>query len=254
MEKTREVLADAEHIVVFSGAGISKESGLSTYREPLEGLWEKWDPQELATVEAMYYNPELVWTWMMHQAVTMRQATPNPAHEAVAEMQRRLHDVRVITQNVDDLHERGGATVLSHLHGQIATFRCHDCQRPSPFSLEQILAQQQITQAPTDPERLAQPLECEICTGYLRPDVVMFGEVLPQQDFTDALTAMQQADAVISVGTSSVVQPAASLPLAASRATLIEINPAPTELSEMADIILRAPAAEVMPQLVPARD
>lgn len=242
----------ARRVAVFSGAGISAESGVPTFREVQTGLWERFSAQDLATPEAFENDPALVHTWYRWRAGLIQQVAPNPGHRALAAWQQRLREaggsLSICTQNVDDLHERAGAEVLAHLHGSITAHRCAECEAPAelPDSRYDGAA------APSEPE---DPPLCQICgEGLIRPGVVWFGEPLPMAAFDAAAEAMRAADLILVVGTSGLVQPAASLPLLGmERGTaLIEINPEPTELSDAMHHRLRGPAGELLPVLVEA--
>ncbi|MCH8562087.1 NAD-dependent protein deacylase [Nesterenkonia sp. YGD6] len=242
----------ARHVAVFSGAGISAESGVPTFREVQTGLWERFSAQDLATPEAFESDPALVHTWYRWRAALIRQVSPNPGHQALAQWQRQLGGaggrLSIATQNVDDLHERAGAEVLAHLHGSITAHRCAECDAPAELAAPQYDG----AAAPAEP---VDPPLCEVCEqGLIRPGVVWFGEPLPMEAFDAAADAMRAADLILVVGTSGLVQPAASLPLLGmERGTpLIEINPEPTELSDAMHHRLRGPAGTLLPVLVQA--
>lgn len=247
-----ELTLRAHRVAVLTGAGISAESGVPTFREVQTGLWERFSAEDLATVEAFENDPALVWTWYRWRQSLILNVKPNPGHTALAEWQQRLAgrggELSIVTQNVDDLHERAGAEVLGHLHGSIFSHHCIEC------AAEAQLADPQYDgfESPPHPEV---PPVCEACgQGRLRPGVVWFGEMLPMDAFDAASAAIRAADLVLVVGTSSVVQPAASLPLLAlERGTpLVEVNPEPTELTELMDYSLRGPAGALVPKLMKA--
>ena len=249
-EDVLALVREARRVAVFSGAGISAESGVPTFREVQTGLWERFSAQDLATPEAFENDPALVHTWYRWRAALIQQVEPNPGHQALARWQRRLGHVggslEIATQNVDDLHERAGAEVLAHLHGSITAHRCATCDAPTdlPPSTYDGAA------APAEP---SDPPLCQFCEeGFIRPGVVWFGEALPMAAFDAAADAMRAADLILVVGTSGLVQPAASLPLLGmERGTpLIEINPEPTELSDAVHHRLRGPAGVLLPALV----
>jgi len=251
-EEVVTLAREARRVAVFSGAGVSAESGVPTFREVQQGLWERFSAQDLATPEAFENDPALVHTWYRWRASLIAAVTPNPGHLALAQWQRSLRDrggsLNIATQNVDDLHERAGAEVLAHLHGRIAAHHCHECGAPTELPP----AHYDGAAPPAQPE---DPPLCEVCEeGLIRPSVVWFGESLPVEDFEATAAAMQGADLILVVGTSGLVQPAASLPLLGmERGTpLIEINPEPTELSDAMHFRLRGPAGEVLPALVEA--
>lgn len=243
-----EVLAlarGARRVCVLTGAGMSAESGVPTFRDVQVGLWERFEPAELATPEAWAEDPWQVWAWYAWRADLVRRAQPNAGHRALAQWQR--HDgveVSIVTQNVDDLHERGGAQVLAHLHGSLFALRCAECGRPSDADY------------PSVPEPVAhlEPPTCAHCEGAVRPGVVWFGEALPQEEFVAGVEAAREADLVVVIGTSGLVHPAAVIPhLAGARGVpVLEINPAESALSEAADLHWSATAAVALPLLVEA--
>lgn len=253
-EQAAEYVAGAQDVVVLSGAGMSAESGVPTFRDAQTGLWERFVPEQLATEEAFRANPSLVWTWYVWRWMLVNAVQPNAGHTAVGSWQERLAstggNLAVATQNVDDLHERGGAHNVLHLHGSLQAFRCLDCHRPAVFdpTTTGITQDQHFT-----PDTLVDPVPCHHCAaGVLRPGVVWFGEMLPEESFSGAISALQQADLVVVVGSSGLVQPAASLPSIGrdAGAKIIEINPVATELSQQADVYLASTAAVALPQLV----
>lgn len=234
-------LAQAEHVAVLTGAGISAESGIPTFRDP-DGLWEKFDPQELANVEAFLDNPELVQGWYRHRRQLVEEAEPNAAHLALAELEAIVPNVWVITQNVDDLHNRAGSSTVVELHGNITRNYCMNCERDA--SAETVDAAIQD----------GAPAQCTKCSGLIRPDVVWFGERLPPDAMEEADAATGRADVFLSVGTSAVVYPAARLPVAAGEqgAYVAEVNPDTTGVTGEVDESIRGPAGEVLPDLVDA--
>lgn len=226
-------------MTVFSGAGISAESGVPTFRDVETGLWAKVDPYEISSVEGWMSHPERVWAWYLWRHHLMRAVGPNDAHRAVAAWEDHA-DVHVVTQNVDNLHERAGSHHVHHLHGSLFEFHCDQCQS------------EYLGEVPVMPEPVeaVEPPRCG-CGGLVRPNVVWFGEALPAAAWQHSVDAVTNADVVITVGTSSVVYPAAGLPeLAAARGTpVIEINPEATPLSRIATVSLRESAATALPGL-----
>lgn len=252
----RGMLQDAQRIAVLTGAGMSAESGVPTFRDAQTGLWEKYSPEQLATPEAMSNRPDLVWSWILHQARVMRSVHPHEGHLVLGTWQKQLQAVGgafdIITQNIDDLHERANADVLAHLHGTTFTFRCFECEAPSEYEIDNPTDEQLAARPDLDELVLEEPPECGSCShGFLRPDIVLFGEMLPRQAMDDALDAVRAADVAIVVGTSNIVQPAASLPIAAAAAgaAVIEINPNATPLSEDADVYIEGTARTILPEL-----
>eukprot|EP01013_Petalomonas_cantuscygni_P030215 TRINITY_DN56156_c0_g1_i1.p1 TRINITY_DN56156_c0_g1~~TRINITY_DN56156_c0_g1_i1.p1 ORF type:complete len:284 (-),score=11.62 TRINITY_DN56156_c0_g1_i1:327-1178(-) len=269
-------LRSARSIAVITGAGISAESGLSTFRAPQTGLWSRYSPQELATSQAFLRDPILVNSWYSWRRRAALSATPNAGHRALVEMERHmLRQAKsaslsppvapfcLITQNVDRLHHRAGhQTMPIELHGEIIHIRCfRNCGHP-PVSTPSGSPPPDVASAPTtnpeDGDVMGVPQEdvplCEKCGGPMRPNVVWFGEGLPRGALEAAENAAAQCDVFFSVGTSSVVQPAALLAESAlSRgAVVVEINPEATPLTPNATFVLAGPAADVLPAVVAA--
>ena len=254
IQQAADLVATARSVAVLSGAGMSAESGIPTFRDAQTGMWERFVPEQLATESAFRANPALVWTWYMWRWHLVNSVMPNAGHNAIGHWQQHLAanhgTLTVATQNVDDLHERGGATDVLHLHGSLGAFRCIDCHRAAAFSpgVLDYKPRQNF-----DDENLWTPVACQHCaTGVLRPAVVWFGEALPQETFQKAIDQLRTAELVVVIGSSGLVQPAASLPLIGRDAgcMLIEINPSPTELSRSADVHLASTAAVALPLLV----
>jgi NAD-dependent deacetylase len=232
-EKLRELLAADLPVAVLTGAGVSAESGVPTFRGD-EGLWKKFKPEELANVDAFLANPDLVWNWYQYRREIIGKVEPNQGHFSLARMEERLSDFTLITQNVDDLHRRAGSRNILELHGNIVRNKCIKCSRQY--------------ETLTDSEEVP---ECE-CGGLIRPDVVWFGEMLPQDVIHQAYLAAENASVFLSIGTSALVQPAASLPVMAKNrgAYLVEINVEPTVLSSHADEFLQGKSGEVLPVII----
>ncbi|MCQ4310378.1 NAD-dependent deacylase [Pseudomonas stutzeri] len=239
-----EALRSADHVVVFTGAGVSAESGIPTFRDSLTGLWERFDATSLATTEAFQTDPELVWGWYEWRRMKVLLAQPNPAHRAIAELALHVPRLTLITQNVDDLHERAGSTNVIHLHGSLHQPRCCKCGE-SP---------NQPLGMPNEPEggRRVQPPPCTTCDGLLRPGVVWFGESLPAGALNAAFEAAETCDLLISVGTSGMVYPAAEVPGLAWRAgaVVVHVNPLPQTNQREREYTLAGPAGEQLPVLV----
>lgn len=232
-----EALRNARAIAVLTGAGLSAESGIPTFREAQTGLWARYRAEDLATPEAFERNPELVWDWYEMRREGVRAAQPNAGHVALAVLQSRAATCTLITQNVDGLQQRAGGRLVLELHGNILRNICFD----DGCVVDAVLAEQR-------------PPRCPQCGGMVRPDVVWFGEELPADVLTHAFRAAQECDLFMSIGTSALVHPAAQLPLSAleNGATLIEINRDPTPLSTKAHYSVRALAGEFLPRLVQA--
>jgi NAD-dependent deacetylase len=237
------LLAQARRVVIFTGAGVSAESGIPTFRDSLTGLWQRFDAASLATPEAFSADPALVWGWYEWRRSAVGRARPNPAHVAVAAIEARLPGTVVITQNVDDLHERAGSAEPIHLHGSLFAPRCSTCGRPAQPTGP--------ADEPADGRRLPPP-RCTTCTGLVRPGVVWFGESLPEAALRRAAEAAASCDLLLTIGTSGLVYPAAELPHTAARAgaTILQINPKPTPLDEIATRNLHGPAAHLLPEIV----
>ncbi|ADU10539.1 Silent information regulator protein Sir2 [Micromonospora sp. L5] len=256
------LLAAARRPVVFTGAGMSAESGVPTFRDAQTGLWQRYDPQELATPAAFRADPALVWGWYEARRHGVRRALPNPGHRAVAAIAARLPDIVVITQNVDDLHERGGVPAPVRLHGSLFAPRCSACARPA--SIPEDAAAPGDDAPPGNaaaPDGMPEPHDgpltppaCGGCGAPVRPGVVWFGEALPSAALDAAVEAASGCDLLLTVGTSALVHPAAEIPLVAARlgAPVVQVNPVPTPLDAICAVNLRGPAGEVLPALVRA--
>jgi NAD-dependent deacetylase len=231
-----EALRSAERVVVLTGAGISAESGVPTFREAQTGLWQQYDPRELATPQAFARNPRLVWEWYQWRRQLIDQAKPNAAHYALVDLEQHIPQFLLITQNIDGFHWAAGSRDMVEIHGNIARTKCFD---------EGVLVD-------TWHDTGEIPPRCYHCGGQLRPDVVWFGEGIPEHALHPALAACATAELFLSIGTSAVVAPAASFPLIAKRngAKVVEINPDQTSVSMMADWSLRGKAGEFLPMLV----
>jgi NAD-dependent deacetylase len=233
-----ERLRNARHVVVFSGAGVSAESGVPTFRDALTGLWAMYRAEDLATPSAFRADPKLVWDWYAWRREKVRQVSPNPAHHAIATMGDCVPKLTLVTQNVDGLHQRAGSSSVIELHGNISRVKC--------------IGQGHLAEDWDDSEE--QPPKCAVCGSLLRPDVVWFHESLPAGAFELANTAARDCDVFFSVGTSMLVYPAAELPYIAEEvgATIIQINPNMTSLNGVAHYNLTGKAGEILPALVQA--
>ncbi len=228
-------LKKAACVAVLTGAGISAESGLRTFREAQDGYWSQYRPEDLATPRAFTRDPKLVWDWYAMRRKKVAEATPNAGHFALVEMEKRIPNFTLITQNVDGYHRQAGSKNVLELHGNIQQVRCFDgCGVVDEW------------------EENEEVPRCEKCNAYLRPDVVWFGESLPLDALHLALDAANQCQVFFSIGTSGLVQPAASLAYNAhqSGAVLVEVNLDPTPLSHHVDFPLHGKSGEILPQLV----
>lgn len=227
-------------MTLLSGAGMSAESGVPTFRDVETGLWANVDPYEISSSDGWQRHPERVWAWYLWRHYMMGAVDPNPGHVAVAAWEDYA-EVHVVTQNVDNLHERAGSNRVYHLHGSLFEFRCDRCGTPYTDELP----------AMPEPVEVIDPPRCS-CGGLIRPNVVWFGEGLPDDAWDLSVRAVAKADVVIVVGTSSVVYPAAGLPEAAlaNGVPVIEVNPQPTPLSAAATAVIRETSATALPQLL----
>lgn len=242
--RAADLLTGARRLVVFTGAGMSQESGVPTFRDAQSGLWASFNPAELATPEAFRRNPARVFGWYLWRARLVRTVEPHTGYAALVQLSAGFESYVVVTQNVDGLHQRAGSSDVIELHGRLDAFRCFD--RDHPFDASRLAALESLPEGDVDP-----PL-CPECGSPIRPGVVWFGEMLPPDDVARANDAVTQCDALLVVGTSGLVYPAAELPwLALERgATLIEVNPTPTPFSRRAHVSWRSTAATALPLLV----
>ena len=227
-------------ITVLSGAGISAESGVPTFRDDKNGLWAKFDPYELSSTHGWAQRPDHVWAWYLWRHHLVGRVEPNDGHRAVAAWQDHA-EVTVVTQNVDNLHERAGSGPVHHLHGSLFEFRCARCDLSYTDELPEM----------EEPALEKAPPLC-VCGGLIRPGVVWFGESLPDEAWQRSVEAVATADVLVVVGTSGIVYPAAGLPdLALSRgAIVVEVNPEPTPLSDSATVTVRDTATRALPGLL----
>lgn len=232
-------LAQATSVMALTGAGISAESGVPTFRDP-GGLWEAFSPEELANVDAFLNNPKLVQSWYAHRQAVIAEVEPNPGHYALAALGELIDDFTVITQNVDGLHQQAGSAHVAELHGNIRRAYCIDCEAPAPEGA--------LTPAADTIAR------CPTCGGLLRPDVVWFGEMLPRAEVQRAEQATQRADVCLSIGTSALVYPAAAIPqqARATGAYVAEVNIEPSAIADQIDETVIGKAGAVLPALVDA--
>lgn len=235
LHTVQEWIRNARRVAVLTGAGISAESGIAVFRGP-GGLWRKHKPETLATLEAFARDPQLVWEWYDWRRSRVAKAEPNPGHYALANFEKTAADFALITQNVDGLHDRAGSKRVLKLHGDLWELRCLSCG--------------QETENHDVPVKQLPP-HCS-CGGMLRPGVVWFGEALPAIVLEEAVEISSKADLFLVVGTSAVVQPAASLPMLARQrgGKVVEVNVEETPLSPHVDATLRGPSGNILPQLL----
>jgi NAD-dependent deacetylase len=226
----------AQHVAVLTGAGVSAESGIPTFRDAQTGLWAQYRPEDLATPEAFERNPKLVWDWYAWRRELVEQSRPNPAHYALAQLQQRVPRFTLITQNVDGFHQLAGNTGVIELHGNLARVKC---------AREDTVIDHWEATSETPPR-------CPNCGAYLRPDVVWFGEVLPRAALDAAAQAAITCDVFFSIGTSGLVEPAASLARMALQrgAKVVEVNATITPLTISATFMLRGTSGEILPELI----
>jgi NAD-dependent deacetylase len=228
----------AQRITVLTGAGISAESGLPTFRDKLTGLWAQYRPEDLSTPDAFRRDPRLVWEWFANHREAMAKAQPNPAHYALVRMEQQIPTFTLLTQNIDGLHQRAGSRNVVELHGNIGRTKCFEANHV----------------VDTWPETDDVPPRCLQCGSYLRPDVVWFGEILPPAALQTATMAAKQCDLFLSIGTSGIVEPAASLAYRAlsSGATVVLINLDVINDSSRWLYKINGPAGQILPALVQA--
>lgn len=237
-ESLLDALREARRVAVLTGAGVSAESDVPTFRDAQTGLWASFKPEDLATPEAFLRNPQRVWEWYEWRRQRIHTVVPNAGHLALVEIERRVPHFTLITQNVDGLHQRAGSRDVIELHGNITRTKCFD---------EGVVVDRW-------PETTAVPPHCPRCGGMLRPDVVWFGEMLPPKAIAQAEEAAAACDLFLCVGTSTAVYPAADLPFAALRAgaTVVEVNLNETSLTNEATFVLCGPSGKMLPALVRA--
>jgi len=246
LSRVAEMVSGAKNILVLTGAGMSAESGVPTFREAQTGLWEKYDPQQLATPEAFERNPSRVFGWYHKRLSMVRAAQPHRGYRALVRVvELVLGKTKIVTQNVDGLHRRSGSEGVIELHGSLDAFRCtggsHDFPSDEVLSL--------IPDAVTGN---LDPPKCRICTSPVRPGVVWFNEMLPEAALREAWRTAEAADLALVIGTSALVHPAAGLPSVAARrgGSIVEINPERTPVSSIADVVWNSTAGEALSSLV----
>jgi NAD-dependent deacetylase len=234
--RLERLLETAQSIAILTGAGVSAESGVPTFRDP-GGLWSQFRPEELANVDAFIRNPQLVWEWYQYRRRVISEVAPNPGHFALAEMQTLLPDCTLVTQNVDNLHQRAGSGDVVELHGSIARNFCLDCRRDA---------------GPLDIAEGGAVPSCTSCGGMIRPGVVWFGEMLPNEQLRRASDAAARCQLFLTIGTSGEVYPAAQLPGLAREhgAYVVEINPRPSSIAHRMHECIEGPSGIVLPAMV----
>ena len=234
-DEVLEALGNARHVLVLTGSGVSAESGVPTFREAQTGLWENFDPHQLATPEAFLQDPALVWRWYRWRRELVAKASPNPGHFALATLESLVPELTLVTQNVDGLHQRAGSAAVTEYHGNLFETRCFS--GPCPQS-----GAEPADEIPT----------CPLCGGLLRPGVVWFGEAIPAAAMLTAQQAAEDCDVFLSIGTSSLVWPAAGLGESARNAgaTVVEINLDTTPMSSRSHHVLQGKSGELLPELV----
>ena len=259
LAEVREKLGRAGSIVILTGAGVSAESGVPTFRDAQTGFWARMSPEELATPDAFRRDPGLVWRWYRERIRGVMACRANAAHRAIAQLLVDRPEATLVTQNVDGLHQlaleacldeadAGAAAGIRErilpLHGNLLSCRCTSCTHREPAPT--------VAEAGAWTDEAAPLPRCARCGAPGRPDVVWFGEMLPEETLTRAFEAADEAEFCLVVGTSAVVHPAASIPLATLRSggQVVEVNPERTPLSDSARWCLRGPAAEIVPELI----
>lgn len=233
LKKAAKIIGQSNHLIALTGAGISKESNVPTFRGT-DGLWKQYDAMQLATPAAFKANPKLVWEWYSWRQGIISECSPNPAHQILAQWEKEGFLKSIITQNVDGLHRRAGSLSLHEVHGNLWKMKCTYCQYHGQL----------------DTPALGVPT-CPLCNNHLRPDVIWFGENLNQEIMLEVYKQLDEADVCIVIGTSALVQPAASFPLLVQRhgGTIIEVNVEETPLTPIATIHLNGRAGYLLPQL-----
>jgi NAD-dependent deacetylase len=241
LEQAAAILRSAKYAIAVTGAGASVESGIPSFRGN-SGLWVKYPPEEYATIDGFMNDPDKVWRLWYELGYMMKDCRPNPGHTALAELESMGLLAGIITQNIDNLHQEAGSREVVEYHGNARRMSCLDCGVVAPLNLTR-----------PDPPRDAP--SCKICGGLMKPDIVMFGELIPEAALIRSDELVSACDAMIIVGTSAQVYPAAGLPrIAKSRgAKIIEVNVEPTDFStSVTDVLLQGPSGQILPELVAA--
>lgn len=237
------LVVSARNGVVITGAGISTPSGIPDFRSRDSGLWEKHNPMEVASLSAFRHHPERFFAWVRPLLANILAAEPNPAHYAIAEMQKAGHFSAIVTQNIDGLHQKAGSSNVLEVHGSLETATCTMCYRT--YRSEQFIPKFLET---------GEIPRCPHCGGILKPNVVLFGEALPWEVWQKAQEAVLAADLVLVAGSSLEVMPVARLPVEAAMrgAPVIIVNKTPTYMDVRADVVLRGDVAEILPRIAEA--
>lgn len=239
-EKAARLLAGARQAVALTGAGVSTPSGIPDFRSPGSGLWEEHGPMEVASLSAFRRQPECFFDWIYPLAETLRSARPNPAHRALASMEEAGYLRAVITQNIDGLHQQAGSKTVIELHGGLRTATCIECGTRAPLDdrFDGLVSSGEVPR-------------CPLCEGVLKPDVTLFGEGLPADVIEAAMGHAERADLMLVVGTSLEVVPASRLPLLTYErgGRLLVVNLSPTQVDEIADVVIREDVAVALPQI-----
>lgn len=242
IERAAELVRRSHHMIAFTGAGHSTPSGIPDFRSPHSGLWEKHNPLLVASIWAFRLNPKTFYDWIRPMAGTLLSAAPNPAHRALAALEQMGYLKTIITQNIDNLHQRAGSLRVLELHGHMREATCIRCYKLMPVdpSLEQSIRDGKVP-------------HCE-CGGVLKPNVILFGEQLPIRTLNQAMEEARRCDLVLVAGSSLEVTPAADIPFLAVEhdARAIIVNLEPTGFDSRADVVLHGDVAEILPRLVEA--
>ena len=240
IQHAAELVARARHIVAMTGAGISTPSGIPDFRSPDSGLWDHTDPLEVASIFAFRHNPQRFYNWVRPLSLRLLEAQPNPAHYALAGLEREGKLQAIVTQNIDNLHGKAGSKAVYELHGHLREVTCTQCYavQDSAAAFAKFIADGQVPR--------------HHCGGVLKPHVILFGEQLPMREFVLAQLVIKAADLILVAGSSLEVAPASDLPELAleNRAKLIIINYQPTYLDPRANVVIRADVAEALPRIV----
>lgn len=236
-----DIIRNSNNVVALTGAGISTPSGIPDFRSANSGLWERYDPFEVASLNAFRYHPDKFFNWMRSLAIDIHHALPNPAHQGLAQLEQLGHIHTVITQNIDGLHQRAGSRNVLEIHGSLQTLTCIHCY-------------QQFQATKYLPAYLDQGVipKCPQCSGVLKPDVILFGEQIPARTWLKVKQAIQTCDVMIVAGSSLEVLPVAGLPMQVVErgAHLIVVNQSPTYIDVRADVVLPEDVATMIPRIV----